>query len=557
LEFWRPYQSRRLSRREVRVQGAAALGFLVAATALVAFATSDRPTNVGLTAVMVLTYAFASRVRLYLGMGYAMPNQFVLVPMLYLLPADGVPLVVAGTLAGTAVLDTLLGRAHPERILTALADAWHVLGGALVFVLASEPAPTISSWPWLAAALAAQCVVDLVAATAREWLGRGISPADVARVILLVYRVDLCLTPIGLAVAIAARHAPYAVLLEVPMLALLAALAGDRRTRIQEAVRRGDQLAEQNARLDRTIRRIGESFASKLDRVALINLVLRTAGEALEAQHGRATFGATVVDWTSDEARETPRIALAAAEHHASRDGRLRIADDGRYAAMALPVHPDEEGGGMLVVARRDRAFTDAEQNLFVYLAQQAAVAIENVALHDLLQTQATVDELTGLSNHRRFRDALEFEFKRMRRTHRPLALVLFDIDNFKQVNDTYGHPQGDRVLQAVARVLRDACRATDEPARYGGEELALVLPETDLDGGYNVAETIRRGVEALEIPLDAGGTLRLTISAGVSALDRFTVDTAALIQASDTALYEAKRSGKNRTVRGKPAAVA
>jgi diguanylate cyclase (GGDEF)-like protein len=112
-------------------------------------------------------------------------------------------------------------------------------------------------------------------------------------------------------------------------------------------------------------------------------------------------------------------------------------------------------------------------------------------------------------------------------------------------------------VLQAVAKVLRDACRSTDVPARYGGEELALILPETDLDGGYTIAEAIRRGVEALEVPLDEGHTLRLTISAGVSGLDRFTLDPAALIQASDTALYDAKRAGKNRTVRGKPAAVA
>src|SRR3954452_3621745 len=156
LEFWRPYETRRLSAREVRVQGIAAAGFVVAATALAIVGNSRRSTDVGLVAVMVLTYAFASRVRLYLGMGYAMPNQFVLVPMLYLLPADAVPLLVGGTLAGTALLDTLLGRAHPERILTAVADAWHVLGGALVFVLAGEPEPVLSSWWVLALALAAQ-----------------------------------------------------------------------------------------------------------------------------------------------------------------------------------------------------------------------------------------------------------------------------------------------------------------------------------------------------------------------------------------------------------------
>jgi diguanylate cyclase (GGDEF)-like protein len=557
LEFWRPYQSRRLSPREIRVQGAAALGFVAAATALAIAGTSERSTNVGLAAVMVLTYAFASRVRLYLGMGYAMPNQFVLVPMLYLLPVDGVPLLVAGTLAGTSVLESVLGRAHPERLLTAVADTWHVVGAALVFMAAGEPAPRLSSWWVLALALIAQFVIDFANATAREWLGRRIAPGDVLRVFLDVYRVDVALVPVGFALAIAAGAHPYAVLLGAPLLALLAALASDRRRRIAEAVRRGDQLAEQNARLDRTIRRIGESFASKPDRAALIALVLRTAGEALEAHHGRATFPDRTVEWQADPALEPPRIALAAAEHHAAREGRLRIADDGEYAAMAHPVQPSEEGAGMLCIARRERPFTASEQGLFGYLAQQAAVAIENVALHDLLQRQATVDELTALANHRRFRDALDFEFKRMRRTHRPLALVLFDIDNFKSVNDSYGHPQGDKVLQQVATVMRDACRSTDVPARYGGEELALILPETDLDGGFTIAEAIRRGVEALAVPLDDGTTLRLTISAGVCALDRFTVDPAALIQASDTALYEAKRAGKNRTMRGKPTAVA
>src|SRR5439155_25541941 len=114
----------------------------------------------------------------------------------------------------------------------------------------------------------AQFAVDLVAATAREWLGRGIAPGDVLRVLLSVYRVDLALVPVGFAVAIAAGPHPYAVLLGAPLLALLAALAIDRRTRIEQAVRRGDQLAEQNARLARTIRRIGESFASKPDRAA-------------------------------------------------------------------------------------------------------------------------------------------------------------------------------------------------------------------------------------------------------------------------------------------------
>src|SRR5262249_55453770 len=126
LEFWRPFQSRRMARREFLVEATAAVAFLVPAIALAGLAASSRSSTVGFAAVIVLTYAVSSRVRAYLGAGYAMPNQFVLVPMLYLLPADSVPLLVAVALAGRTMLDAALRRAHPERIPAAIADAWHV-----------------------------------------------------------------------------------------------------------------------------------------------------------------------------------------------------------------------------------------------------------------------------------------------------------------------------------------------------------------------------------------------------------------------------------------------
>jgi diguanylate cyclase (GGDEF)-like protein len=535
------------------VEAVAAAGFVVVAAVLPLVLSSSRSFDPLLALALTLTYALASRVRLYLGAGYAMPNQFALVPMFYLLPVSSLPALTACALVALTGLDCALGRTHPERLLSALADDWYVVGGVLVFAFALEPMPSLSSLWVLAVALAAQCATDLTAATAREWFGRRIPPSEQMRVILSVYRVDLSLTPVGLAVAIAAEHHAYAFLLGVPLLALLAALALDRSKRIEEAVARGEELAEQHARLDRTIRRIGESFASKLDRIALVNLVLRTAGEALEADHGRATTSSGVLEWAADgEGSEAP-ASLEAAETAARHDGRLQTIQTDGYAAIAMPVTGEELAGidvDVLSVGRRGRRFTPQEQALFGYLAQQAAVAVENVALHDQLQRQATVDELTGLANHRRFREALENEFKRMRRSHRPLALVLFDIDDFKAINDTHGHPHGDKVLRAVSAVLHDACRSTDEPARYGGEELALVLPETDLEGGFTIAEAIRRGVEALEVPLADGTPVRVTISAGVSALDAATRDPEDLVQASDIALYEAKRAGKNRTVR-------
>jgi len=128
---------------------------------------------------------------------------------------------------------------------------------------------------------------------------------------------------------------------------------------------------------------------------------------------------------------------------------------------------------------------------------------------------------------------------------------VMLDIDNFKSVNDTYGHQQGDRVLAEVARVLRERTREIDAPARYGGEELAVVLPQTDMEGAFNLAERVREGIEELALPLpDGSGTMRVTASLGVAALPTHAHDARELLAKADAALYQAKRAGKNRTFR-------
>jgi diguanylate cyclase (GGDEF)-like protein len=128
----------------------------------------------------------------------------------------------------------------------------------------------------------------------------------------------------------------------------------------------------------------------------------------------------------------------------------------------------------------------------------------------------------------------------------------MLDIDDFKSVNDVYGHPQGDLVLRYVADALRETSRDVDVAARYGGEELALILPHTDLDGAYEMAERARTAIEALKIPqLDGDGTLEITASAGAAATSDGNKNE--LIAAADGALYLAKRSGKNRTVRAEP----
>jgi diguanylate cyclase (GGDEF)-like protein len=203
----------------------------------------------------------------------------------------------------------------------------------------------------------------------------------------------------------------------------------------------------------------------------------------------------------------------------------------------------------VLTVVRDNRSFTEDEHELLRSLSLQAALALENVDLHFQVRRQAVTDELTGLANHGRFQELLEAEAEQVRRYHHPLGLIMLDIDDFKRINDTYGHPQGDLVLQAVARVVRENSREADTPARYGGEEMALILPHTDLDGAYAIAERVRTAIEALRIPLIGGdGSLQTSASVGVAATRDGTRES--LIAEADAALYDAKRQGKNRTVK-------
>jgi diguanylate cyclase (GGDEF)-like protein len=208
---------------------------------------------------------------------------------------------------------------------------------------------------------------------------------------------------------------------------------------------------------------------------------------------------------------------------------------------------------GVISVARGERPFDRGERDLVAYLARQAGVSMENVGLHEQVQRQALTDELTGLYNHRHFVETLSAECDRARRFGQPVGLVMVDLDDFKAVNDTYGHQQGDQVLRSVAGLMRKYSREIDGPARYGGEELAVVLPQTDLDGAYQLAERLRTGIAELAIPLVAGGgEMRVTASLGVAALPENAEDPDPLIAAADAALYAAKRTGKNKTVRAR-----
>ena len=176
-------------------------------------------------------------------------------------------------------------------------------------------------------------------------------------------------------------------------------------------------------------------------------------------------------------------------------------------------------------------------------LRSRARTLLELKQYLDSCQEAAFTDHLTGLANRRRFERQLEREVARTERYNRPFCLLLVDIDNFKDVNDTYGHDAGDEALRRVANVIQSGTRGIDTGARIGGDEFAVILPETDLVRGLEVAERLRASVAAL----DLGPAGRVTASLGVAELPACARTNEELRTAADAALYEAKRSGRDR----------
>ena len=323
-----------------------------------------------------------------------------------------------------------------------------------------------------------------------------------------------------------------------------------------QLAQRLDQLKAERERLRESIRRAGDTFASNLDRQGLLALALKTAMDGVEGEFGRLSVRTGTDEPLWEVAREHSldgaTDAVIEAERAALRSRSLGEAIHGDAYVASVPLAPASGSGrphGVVTVGRHGRAFTDDDRDLLRSLVGQAALALENVDLHQEVQRQALTDELTGLSNHGRFQEVLASEMEQVRRYHYPVGLIMLDLDNFKRINDTYGHPQGDLVLKGVAHVLRETSREADSAARYGGEEMALILPHTDLEGSYAIAERVRTAIESLTIPrVDGDGVLKVTASLGVGASSQGLKD--ALIAETDAALYRAKREGKNRTVR-------
>ena len=189
------------------------------------------------------------------------------------------------------------------------------------------------------------------------------------------------------------------------------------------------------------------------------------------------------------------------------------------------------------------------EIDIFDTIFGSMGLAVENALLHETMKHQALTDGLTGLYNHRTFQDFLDREILRSVREGRKLSLVIIDIDHFKKINDTYGHPTGDQVLKHVVKDLSESMRPYDIVCRYGGEEFSAILRDVDSQTAFTISERIRMKIESN--PYQNGeSTIPITVSMGVSSYPEEDINTKpALIESADKALYQAKQGGRNKTV--------
>jgi len=210
---------------------------------------------------------------------------------------------------------------------------------------------------------------------------------------------------------------------------------------------------------------------------------------------------------------------------------------------VPLRVHGDVIGVLNITNKFQGKTFSDADLQIIQQVADQAAVAIHNARLYEM----AVTDSLTHLYIRRHLFHRLNEEMRRAHRYKHPVSLLMVDIDHFKSLNDTHGHPCGDKVLVEVARILRRSVRETDLVGRYGGEEFCLVMPETDIEGAFVVANRMHSLLEALDLVWE-GTPLRVAVSGGVATFPDQATTLEELVRSADAALYFSKRNGRNQT---------
>lgn len=319
------------------------------------------------------------------------------------------------------------------------------------------------------------------------------------------------------------------------------------------------ELARQRTQELSQVRRIGEALAVPLTWEQLFHGLLNLIWESMSLETLGIEFQGARKDlsleayrrqtWLSDAAFGDFKDWLKKHFEVMSGDAPLCVIDPGSPQKVPLPAILCEkvQAGKVLamIAAGRDTSFSAEESELFRIFVLQGEAALKNLVLFEEVKNLAIRDGLTGLYNYRHFWELMVHEVEQSRRYHQPLSLLFLDLDNFKAINDTLGHQQGDVVLQALAVCLEGAVRQADVVCRYGGEEFVVLCPQTNSEQARVLAERLRQRISEVQAP-SPDKNLHLTVSIGVAGLAPG-MDGAALLGAADAALYRAKQNGKNR----------
>ncbi|MGH2729404.1 MAG: diguanylate cyclase [Actinomycetota bacterium] len=328
------------------------------------------------------------------------------------------------------------------------------------------------------------------------------------------------------------------------------------------------QLYSSRNKLERAVRRVGETLRSTHDMKQMLDLILNTAADALDADAGvlwfftatrdslyptiargvrvEPTIRIRVGDGIVGLVAERATTVLLPTQHGGPRPAH----DEPAFPVMiAVPLYSEERITGVLAVYRRDadKVFTREELDTVTFLVEQGGLAIENVALHEEAQRLSLTDGLTGTWNRRYFQMQFRQVLATAHRFERPFSLLMLDLDRFKAINDTYGHQRGDATLVEFSQRVDGVLREVDTFARYGGEEFICLLSETDSYGAMTTAEKIRESIRT--VPFGALGEepINLTVSIGAASYPDHGDTFRSLVEAADQAMYRAKQEGRDR----------
>jgi diguanylate cyclase (GGDEF)-like protein len=528
-------RERRASERELIVEASAAALFVIAAVALL-LAWGAAGLRLPVAALLIVVYAVVGRIEFPVGAGHVVPTQLILVPMLLLLPPAVVPVAVAiGLISGNAV-ECAVGRVPPRRILSAIPDAWHAIGAAVVLLVAGSPRIGFGQLPLLAGAFAAGCIVDLAGSMVRMRLAGVVPDLKLQmRVIGLVWAVDASLAPLGFLAAMTARQGYAAILFAVPLVFLLWLLARDRSLRIDQAHHRLKLVEHERARLQIAVRRLGDAFAAKLELAGLLEILLTGSLEALDADAGRLTLTGAPAPLALSAGDEAALRGLAGTGPCPA--SPIQVGEAGTWT-LSLPMRiaaSPRVVTGTLRFARRERAFEQDEVALIAELIAKAELSAAEIIAHEAIRRQAVTDPLTGLGNRRKLSADLAAALREPC-TSRPSLLLLFDLDGFKDYNDTFGHLAGDALLARLGRKLDEAVAGLGSAYRLGGDEFCahVYLEDQDSDG------VINRASAALS---ESGTELSIAASLGVVLLPHEADSADHALQIADERMYANKRS--------------